>query len=145
MSNNATCIYVLHAGISWTVNVTHSKAFVIISVTSMHRRPQTTGWNYPNVSARITHALLYNLVCITPWIICTVTIVASSFASFVLHLKLYRRDLNWTTDSFEIVGFRSLEASNIVSSFVKLRRVIIIDIYDIICHIPAYNTYIILV
>lgn len=48
------------------VNVTHSKAFVIISVTSMLCRPQTTGWNYPNVSARITHALLHDLVCIVP-------------------------------------------------------------------------------
>lgn len=73
------CIYILHRDISSTVNVTHSKAFVIISVTSMLCRPQTTGWNYPNVSARITHALLRDLVCILPQIICMLPIVAPFF------------------------------------------------------------------
>lgn len=84
-------MYVLHRDISFTVNVTHSKAFVIISVTSMLCRPQTTGWNYPNVSARITRALLHNLVCITPWIICTAAIAACSFAGFDLWPLVHRR------------------------------------------------------
>lgn len=90
MFSNTIRIYVLHGDISSAVNVIHSKAFVVISVTSMLCRPQTTASNYPNVSARITHALLRNLVCITSWIICTVTMIASSFACLIHPLILQR-------------------------------------------------------
>lgn len=73
MFNNTIRIHVLHCVISSTVNVTHSKAFVIISVTntllpSANRRMELSEC----LSQNYICALLCNCVCITSWFICRV-------------------------------------------------------------------------